>query len=304
MAILMTTYNGEEYLHEQLNSFLCQSYGDWELWVSDDGSRDSTKTILKKFQKEQDGMHSVTVVDGPRRGFAENFLNLVELCDSSAEFYAFSDQDDVWYDDKLMRAVNYLKTIPAECPALYCSRTEIVDENLKSMGFSSRITLSPSFENALVQSIAGGNTMVFNRTAKELLKDFGGVLPVPSHDWWLYLVITSVEGIVIYDPVPSIFYRQHGENTVGSNQSFLALLSRLTKFLFGQYKKYNDENMRYLSKKVMLITKGNQKKLRDFISARNNLGVKGIKYLRRSGAKRNGLLFNLALWAGIFIGRV
>lgn len=306
-TILMSTYNGESYLSDQLNSFLEQSDVDWDLWVSDDGSSDHTRDILNNFLAKHSNKHAVTVIDGPHQGFACNFLNLASVCHYESEFFAFSDQDDIWESDKLERALKWLKTIPSTIPALYCSRTEIVDEDARPTypaTYSPLMTVKPSFENALVQSIAGGNTMVFNRAAKKLIDDFGGAVPVPSHDWWLYLLVTGVNGEVFYDPRSSLMYRQHGKNIVGSNRSFKALLSRLNKFLDGRFKEYNDKNVYYLNNNISLITKANQQKLQSFVLARKNPGFKGLKSFKKSGVKRNGVLFNLALWLGVIIGKI
>lgn len=307
VTILMATYNGEKYLNEQLASFLDQTYSDWDLWVSDDGSSDRTRSILDKFAIAENQTHNVTVINGPNQGFAGNFLSLTVACKNNSNFFAYSDQDDVWENDKLERAVKWLETISPSIPALYCSRTEIVDENARPTSpatYSPLMTVKPSFENALVQSIAGGNTMVFNRAAKKLIDDFGGAVPVPSHDWWLYLLVSSVNGKIYYDPCSSLMYRQHGKNLVGSNRTFGALLSRLNKFLDGRYKEYNDKNVYYLNDKILLISEENQQKFQFFVLARNNPGFKGLKAFKKSGAKRNGVLFNFALWLGVIIGRI
>lgn len=306
-TILMATYNGERYLSDQLNSFLRQTCEDWDLWVSDDGSSDNTKNILYNFSTKHDSEHAVTVIDGPRRGFVCNFLSLASVCHNESEFFAFSDQDDIWENDKLERAIKWLETIPSTIPALYCSRTEIVDENAKPTTpatYSPLMTVKPSFENALVQSIAGGNTMVFNAAAKKLIDDFGGAVPVPSHDWWLYLLVTGVNGKIYYDPCSSLMYRQHEKNVVGSNRTLGALLSRLNKFLDGRFKEYNDKNVYYLNNKISLISKENQQKFHSFVLARKNPGFRGLKPFKNSGAKRNGVFFNLALWLGVIIGRI
>src|SRR3990167_3440503 len=121
IAILMGTYNGQEFLKVQLNSFLDQTYKNWVLHASDDGSKDNTVRILEDF-KEKIGADRVSICIGPKKGFSRNFLSMV--CDESisADYYAFSDQDDVWESNKLERAVDILKKIPSNTPALYCGR--------------------------------------------------------------------------------------------------------------------------------------------------------------------------------------
>ena len=301
----MATYNGEKFLKEQLNSFNRQTYQDWELWVSDDGSTDKTLDILRTFSRESG--HPVVVLNGPKSGFVANFLSLSYNCNSGSKFFAFSDQDDIWNNDKLESAVQFLESVPANVPAMYCSRTEIVDQfalPTTPATYSPLMKLSPSFSNALVQSIAGGNTMVINRAAKKLLEDFGGVIEVPSHDWWLYLIITGVGGKVFYDSRPSLLYRQHGKNVVGSNRSFIGLFSRFLKFLDGQFQAFNDKNVYYLCKNITKLTPENQSRLLLFKKAKEEKGFTGLISLLKSGAKRNGSLFNLALKIGAVIGRI
>ena len=307
VTILMATYNGERFLSDQLNSFDCQTFSDWDLWVSDDGSSDNTKNILDNFQRAQEGRHFVRIMNGPQKGFVSNFLNLTLNCSSQSEYFSFSDQDDIWFDDKLQKAVEWLETIPEDVPALYCSRTEIVGEDARSACpavYSPLMTIGPSFSNALVQSIAGGNTMVFNRSAKQLFKDFGGDVDVPSHDWWLYLLVTGVGGKVFYDSEPSLCYRQHRRNVVGSNNSVVAMYSRFVKFLDGQFKRYNEKNVYCLDENKSKLTPDNRLRLENFRLARANHGIKGLKYFRQSGALRNGFMFNLALYLGVLTGRI
>ena len=307
LTILMATYNGERFLQDQLDSFSRQSFVDWDLWVSDDGSSDSTKIILNNYALEHKEQHLVCIIDGPRQDFVQNFLNLTCSCKSESEFFAFSDQDDIWENDKLQRAINWLETVSPDTPALYCSRTEIVDEDARPTTpptYSQLMKVAPSFSNALVQSIAGGNTMVFNKAAKQLIEFFGGSIDVPSHDWWVYLLITGVGGKVYYDPVSTLLYRQHRKNVVGSNKSLGAKFVRLKKFLDGSYKSYNEKNVYYLCKCSHLLTNENQERLAFFCKARNSSTLQRLKKLKKSRARRNGFLFNVALWIGVVIGKI
>lgn len=302
----MATFNGERFINEQLSSFEQQRFQDWDLWVSDDGSSDSTKEILDNFAQTQKGRHSVVIVDGPGKGFARNFLDLTYSCQNRSDYYAFSDQDDIWLEDKLQRAVSWLDTINPEIPALYCSRTEIVDEAAKP--FSPAIytpirTVAPSFENALVQSIAGGNTMVFNLAAKKIFEQTT-TAEIPYHDWWLYLLISGVNGRIYYDPEPSLLYRQHRGNIVGSKQSFLGFKTKFSNFLHGQLKKSIGDNLCFLNKFSNLLSPKNQKVLSIFTEARKIKGFRGLRLLKQSNARRDGFVYNLALRIGIFIGKI
>lgn len=193
VAILLCTYHGQHYLAEQLESFAAQSHKNWEVWASDDGSQDETHAILKAHQEKwPEGRLSIHF--GPAEGFAANFLSLTCKASIEADYYAYSDQDDVWEADKLERAVRWLETIPPNMPALYCGRTRLVDADNNEIGLSPLFSKLPSFANALMQNIGGGNTMVFNNAARALLREAGEDTPVITHDWWAYMVVSGCGG--------------------------------------------------------------------------------------------------------------
>ena len=143
IAILLCTYNGARFLPAQLASLAHQSFTNWRLFVSDDGSSDETLAIVSEY-KDRLGTAPVAVRNGPRQGFVKNFLSLA--CDPSLAFdyYAYCDQDDVWEPDKLARAVERLSSRPAHIPAMYCSRTMLIDERGSNLRLLAR--LSPQAE--------------------------------------------------------------------------------------------------------------------------------------------------------------
>jgi glycosyltransferase involved in cell wall biosynthesis len=213
VAILLATKNGARYLAEQLRSYADQTADRWSLHVSDDGSTDGTVEIIQQFARSHPQVTSIG--QGPRQGYIRNFLSLAKDKSIIADYFAFSDQDDIWYPDKIERALSFLEAVPKSIPALYFSRTEIVDENLNHLGISPLFARLAAFQNALIQNMGGGNTMVFNAATKQLLES-GRQDDVASHDWWTYQVVTAVGGTAIYDKRPSLKYRQHANNVQGS----------------------------------------------------------------------------------------
>ncbi len=242
VAILLCTFNGAGFLPAQLSSYTDQLLTDWRIYASDDGSTDDTRAVLSEFQRRL-GSSRMEMRDGPCGGYVANFLSLA--CDPSisADYYAFSDQDDIWESEKLSRAVNWLQSASSQVPAVYCSRTRLIDENGQAYGFSPLFRRKPDFKNALVQSLAGGNTMVFNRAAKDLLMAGGSTARVPSHDWWLYLLVTACGGRVFYDPIPSVRYRVHPKNAIGSNDGWRKRIHRLRMLVGGRFQYWNDLNI-------------------------------------------------------------
>ena len=263
VAILLCTCNGERFLAEQLDSLEAQTHQNWVVVASDDGSKDATLDILLQYQTRWP-QGKLTIRNGPQRGFAQNFLSLA--CDSEikADYYAFCDQDDVWHTEKLAVA---LQTIVSNqnvyVPFLYCGRTAYVTDDLQPCGISPLFVFPPSFRNALVQSIAGGNTMIFNLSAK-LLIEKAGPLNVPSHDWWIYQLISGAEGDVFYDPVPYLLYRQHDGALVGGNNSFSAKMERVIMLWQGRFQNWNTQNILALNEVKHLLAKNHQEILRLF----------------------------------------
>lgn len=245
--ILLATHNGERYLKEQLESIARQAYTFWTLTVSDDTSTDNTLLIVEQFAKQVD--QPVVVLRGPNQGSSTaNFCHLIEQAgnDDPEDLYAFCDQDDVWHEDKLLRAANWHVRQQDQAVRLYCGRTQFVDEALRPIGLSPNIKLPPSFGNALVQNIASGNTMVFSHAVLQSQKR---VLPHQSvwHDWTTYIVATALGGLVWFDDQPCLFYRQHDANVIGSNDDLKAQLVRLKPLFLGRFKDWADVNCSAIS---------------------------------------------------------
>lgn len=268
VAILLCTYNGERFLAEQLDSLEAQTHQNWVLVVSDDGSKDATVDILLKYQAKWP-QGKMTIRNGPQKGFCQNFLSLA--CDPQiqAGYFAFCDQDDLWLPTKLAVALkNITKNQEANEPYVYCGRTIYVDENLRKVGCSQLFSFPRTFRNALIQSIAGGNTMVFNPKTKEYLEKAGPVNH-PSHDWWLYQLVTAVGGVVFYDPEPQVLYRQHKNGLVGGNKSMAAKIDRISMVIRGDFKKLCDMNIAVLCSVYPLLNHGSKETLDLFKKMRN-----------------------------------
>jgi glycosyltransferase involved in cell wall biosynthesis len=302
VAILMCTKNGAEFLDEQLKSIAAQIHTNWILFASDDGSTDKTRDILERFS--QDCPQRVIVRDGPEKGVCVNFLSLAIDPTIDADYYAFSDQDDIWHPDKLRRALNWLFSVPEAVPGLYCGRTALMSVDGQHQGLSPLFTRQPTFANALVQNLAGGNTMVFNRATKTLLERVGH-LDVILHDWWLYQLVSAAGGMIHYDPQPMLKYRQHWRNVIGSNEGWRARFSRIRTMLGGRVHDSNAKNIAALNSiPSQLITPQNRKVLMLFAKATTVSLVTRLIYLKRSGVYRQTFLGNCGLLAAALIKRI
>lgn len=300
VAILLATYQGEKFLAEQLNSFAAQTHQNWELWVSDDGSTDETIKVLENFSSRSESYHH-NIGFGPKRGFAANFLSLT--CDSriSADYYAYSDQDDIWDKDKLERAVQWLESVSENVPAMYCCRSRLVDENNNEIGYSALFSRQPSFSNALVQTIGGANTIVFNEAARNLVRKIGCDHQIVSHDWWIYLLVTGVGGRVFYDSTPRIRYRQHKHNLVGANTTVKGKLKRIRMLFRGDFARNNEINLHALLNLQAMLTPENRRILNQFKASRKASLVNRLMMLKKNGVYRQTILGNIGLlFAALF----
>lgn len=302
VAILMCTKDGAAFLDEQLRSIADQSHTNWSLFVSDDGSTDETREILRRFADSH--MQKMTIRNGPRQGVCANFLSLATDPTIDADYFAFSDQDDLWYKDKLARALTWLVTVPADVPALYCGRTELISVDGRSYGFSPLFTRPIAFRNAIIQSLGGGNTMVFNKAAKRLLETTGK-LEVVLHDWWMYQLVSAVGGAIHYDPLPMLKYRQHPENLIGSNRGWRARLIRVRMMLKGRFRDWNAMNIAALQRvPAHLIQPQNSQVLQLFAKARTASLLERFYCLKRSGVYRQTRLGNIGLLVATLLKRI
>ncbi len=303
VAVLLCTKQGEAYLQEQLDSIQRQTHAAWSIYASDDGSEDGTLSILKTLGDSL-GEPKLTQLRGPGMGFVANFLSLLCNPEIEADFYAFADQDDIWQEDKLERAVQFLQTAPANLPAVYCSRTFNVDASNTFIGQSPLFTKPPGFANALVQNIGGGNTMVLNHVARNLLRLAGPDVNVPSHDWWTYLLVAGSGGRVFYDPEPTVRYRQHGKNLVGANASWAARLYRIHLLFQGRFVVWTNQHLAALARIEYRFTPDNKAALATFARARRASLLPRLVGIKQSGVYRQTLLGNLGLVAAAVFRKI
>lgn len=303
IAILLCTFNGARFLPAQLASYEAQDFTNWRLVASDDGSGDDTVALLEDFQKKH-GADRVEIRRGPRKGFVANFLSLI--CDLAikSDYYALSDQDDVWHPHKLSRAQQFLGNAPADLPVVYCSRTRLIDEQGKDIGLSTFYRKRPHFRNALVQSLASGNTMVLNEKMRWLLMQAGPDANAPAHDWLVYMTITAVGGKILYDSEPTVSYRMHSRNVIGSNDSAGARMIRARLLWQGRFQRWADMNVAVLERIESLMTDESRATFELFRQSRKRSLLPRAYGLMRSGIYRQSLLGNLGLAVATLTGRI
>ena len=232
VQVLLSTYNGEKYIREQLDSILTQKDVEVSVLIRDDGSTDSTIDIVGEYcSKNSD----IKLIKGSNMGACRSFFELFKEADMGYDYYALSDQDDYWYEDKLSVACSKLAGLDNKDnkPLLYCCEADITDENLNASdkdGWSENSESSsfpvkkPGFGNALIENIARGGSVVFNSTLLGMVR-----IDAPTdcymHDWWLYLIATCF-GKAVHDNKAYYKYRQHKDNVLGATTSKVGVIKR------------------------------------------------------------------------------
>lgn len=254
ILILMSTYNGEKFLKDQLNSLLRQIIPEnYELniLIRDDGSNDSTIEILDEYKNKG----NLEWYNGENLKPAKSFWDLIKKAPES-DYYCFCDQDDIWMDNKIMRAINALQNENNMLqPLLYCSNVMVADSDCKPLyPLDNKIEKNTDFANSLLYSLAPGCTMVFNNAARrEFIKynmdrDFEII-----HDWLAHKIVAML-GKVIYDAIPTMYYRQHGNNVIGAqNTNKLVIFFKKIKRILGK-----NANVRSMCAKSLLKVYGQE----------------------------------------------
>lgn len=230
VAVLLSTYNGEKYIKEQIESILNQKNVEILLYIRDDGSKDNTIDIINQYCLKYNG--KIIVEMGKNVGWKKSFNEILYNA-PEADYYAFSDQDDVWMPNKLENAVE--KLVVEDKPALYYSDVMIVDENLNYIGIKKNTAPVETCESYLSQAYGQGCTMVFNKKARELYKSYR-LKKAVSHEAWMS-ILCAYFGSIIYEPETYLYYRQHENNTIGVRNN-ISTINKMISFLVNYLEKF------------------------------------------------------------------
>ena len=258
VAILMSTYNGEKYLEEQLDSLINQTYKNIEIYIRDDESKDDTVKIIKKYQ---DKYKNIILLQGKNLGFIDSFFELLKICED-ADYYAYCDQDDIWMEDKIERAVKFLENTDKNKPALYFSNSDYYDSNMNYVATAQKNKIY-NFRNALVECVTQGMTMVINDTTRKTIVENKPEV-CSFHDWWTYMICSGF-GQIVYDDKSLVKYRRHNASVTVEGKSKKELfIWRLKKFILGdslkdikkqlqEYEKFYGKNLNEENRKLLKL---------------------------------------------------
>lgn len=310
IAIIMGTYNGEKYIKEQIGSILAQDYKEWKLFIFDDGSRDDTEAIVNEYIKIYPGKIYFYKNKG-NYGPAGNFFNGIKeaavMLAPDAEYFCFSDQDDVWVEDKLSRSLAKIMQIEDGGPALVFSDVAITDKNLTITADSyfeaekvdkTKISLNYLLmENKLI-----GGTVMVNRALVnlELKAEEAGLIPYEKakmHDWWFGLLAAAF-GKIGYVEGFTEYYRQHGNNVVGGESFNSYLKARISKI--DEIRHRIDENIsqgeEFLKYFGEMLAEPELSIVKEFVSLRTKRFLDKRVSIIKNRFLKSGLIRNIALF--------
>ena len=292
VAVLMSTYNGEKYIQEQLDSLMNQKDVELKIYIRDDESKDNTVKII---ESNYDKLN-IKLYKGKNVGPAKSFMELIKKCDKDFDYYAFCDQDDYWKEDKIISAINIMKKSGENnIPKVYYSNVDIVDKNLNFMNKGLINEFNTTNTMYMIKNPCIGCTEIFNKALMEKLKFSEN--NIIMHDWWILKSCVCLNGIICKDDNSYIKYRQHENNVVGGKKvrnifkdfnrylkSFELITSEANDLLELYNSSLSEENKANLTEIANFGKMRLYKKLKTLMSNKYSIGI-----------KRYNIRFSLAL---------
>ncbi|NQN53668.1 glycosyltransferase family 2 protein [Streptococcus suis] len=285
--ILMSTYNGQQFLREQIRSIQEQTFTDWTLLIRDDGSSDKTREIIEELEKEDSRIRFIEKDSHKNLGVIKSFHRLLRY--EKADFYFFSDQDDVWLPDKLEVSLQTAQTYSVDQPLMVYMDLKVVNEELEVMVESMIRSQSHHANTQLVQeltenTVTGGVAMI-NHSLSTL---WSGTEDILMHDWYLAL-LASAFGKLVYIDQAGELYRQHSDNVLGAR----TLSKRFKKWIrphilfkvYWELIKNSQKQASYLLE--MPLNDADRDLVQAFVSIMDKPFLERFKTLRKYGLRKN-----------------
>lgn len=303
IQILMAVYDGAPFLPDQLRSLTSQTVNDWRLLASDDSDVDESRGIIERFAAEVP--QEVALIRGPKAGFAANYLHLIRYAEPGP--VALADQDDIWMPEKLARARDMLAAMPQDQPGLYCARPQPWSGTNGDFQRPMPATRRPlGLRNALIENVAVGNTIVLNAAGAELARQMAPkVGALFAHDWWLYQLISGVDGYLHHDDGPPVvLYRQHGGNQIGAGRGLVAQIRRKRAVLRHAFAERLTLNAAAMEAARDVLTPENAALFDGFETARRLPVGARLAAFRRLGVYRQSVLGTAGFFGAAALGLV
>ena len=296
ILVMMSTYNGEKHLHEQIDSILNQkTEHEVHLRIRDDGSTDKTCDIVAEYIENHPGQ--VEMIRGENLGYNGSFFSLIQGAEGY-DYYSISDQDDVWLPDKLQIACDEIDKVKEDIPILYASTSYLVHDDLVPYGTTRKKEREMTMYNTIIQNICPGHTQVMNNRLIELLKGDIDTSRIYVYDSWIQNV-ANLYGKIVFDNESHTYYRQYEGNQLGSGVGKIGqLLTSRKRTDTGDGHKYRRQIEYFLDKnKDQIIRKSFYNEIHSFVQARTFFTrckyLIGCKLFRQS--KLETLAFKIAV---------
>ena len=300
ILVMMSTYNGERHLSEQIESILNQqTKHEVHLCIRDDGSRDRTCVIASEYVEKYP--ERVELIRGENLGYNGSFFALMHDA-KNYDYYAISDQDDVWLPDKLQVACDAIDKIEENIPVLYASTSFLVHDNLVPYGITRKKEREMTIYNTIIQNICPGHTQVMNNQLLKLLKADIDARRIYVYDSWIQNV-ANLYGKILFDNEPHTYYRQYEGNQLGSGAGRLGqMMASISRDRNDDGHKYRRQ-IEYFWEKYCAELKepGIRKELQDFIDSRTLF--KRVRYAFRSKLYRQRKLETILFRCAVVINK-
>lgn len=287
----MATYNGEKFLAQQIESIQKQTFKEWNLLIRDDGSSDKTCDIIRNFTAKDSRIRFINENEHHNLGVIKSFFTLVNY--EVADFYFFSDQDDVWLPEKLSVSLEAAQHKASDVPLLVYTDLKVVNQELnilqdsmiRAQSHHANTTLLPE----LTENTVTGGTMMINHALAEKWFTPNDIL---MHDWFLALLAASL-GEIIYLDLPTQLYRQHDNNVLGARtmDKRFKILREGPKSIFTRYWKLIHDSQKQASlivdKYGDIMTANDLELIKCFIKIDKQPFMTRLRWLWKYGYSKN-----------------
>jgi glycosyltransferase involved in cell wall biosynthesis len=304
VAVLLSTFNGSQFLDELLMSLLRQENVNFDIFIRDDGSQDATLEKIKYFESISTRIQVVEDKFG-NIGPSRSFHRLLKLSVASKkyEYYAFSDQDDIWMSNKLISGIDHILQNSADStkPILYASQVTAIDRNKNTIHHKRRARNHFGYKNSLIENSAIGTTILLNSAAARVLAQTPPCFNV-SYDAWYYLVISYV-GSTYLDDRSFIQYRRH-DATHTEFSTGIFRRNRIIRFMKGRHQNFFVQAYSFRqSKTFKKVSVEKREYLNNFLNGITATSVERWKFLWNFPILRNSRLDAVILKTSIFAKR-
>lgn len=296
VVVVMSSYNGAKTITKQLDSIFAQQDVDVTCIIRDDGSTDNTLEVISKHPCHE----KIIVLRGNNLGYGCSFMTALKNA-PNAQYYAFADQDDVWFPEKLITGINLIKIKKLQGPVLYHCNRITVNENLIPLKFKlKKIPFPTSRPNSLTQQYAQGCSIILNHEAKELVCKYWPSENF-SHDFWCGM-LCYLFGKVIYDDRKLFYFIRYDTNTSDAGRPIKGYYAKL-KNIFSDTSAYFNPAPALLKGYADLINKTDSEFLDLLLNYKHDFRKK-LRLLFSLRFRRFSLIGTLSLKIAILMNKI